>query len=274
MYKVGLSSCGFSLNEESFVKLEQGGIEAIEICMAPRLYPDIPYREIAALSRRYHVALWSYHLPFWPFSEVEPSSPDPALRKRTVSYFTDMIERAADIGISRFVVHPSGEPIAPEEREERLSCAMESLDALAEIAHRHGAVIAVEDLPRTCLGSTVAEMVRLICANDKLRVCFDTNHLLQDTHTDFIRVLGDRIVTLHVSDYDFTDEKHWLPGEGSISWQSLLAALAEVPYRGVWMYELSLTAPKTLTRSRDLSFADFRQNADALFAGETPKRIL
>ena len=46
-------------------------------------------------------------------------------------------------------------------------------------AQQLGQVIAVEDLPRTCLGRESSEMLELISVNDKLRVCFDTNHLLQ-----------------------------------------------------------------------------------------------
>ena len=38
MNKVGLSCCGFALNEENFLKLQKSGISAIEISMAPDQY--------------------------------------------------------------------------------------------------------------------------------------------------------------------------------------------------------------------------------------------
>jgi sugar phosphate isomerase/epimerase len=44
-------------------------------------------------------------------------------------------------------------------------------------------------------------------------VCFDTNHLLKESSEDFARAVGPHIVTLHVSDYDGKDERHWMAGE-------------------------------------------------------------
>ena len=273
MYRIGLSSSGFSLTVENFKKLEESGAGAIEVSMPSELYGSINYKELSHLSKRYNIDLWSYHLPFWPFTEIDISSTNGELRTNSIKYYTELIQKASDIGIDKFVVHPSGEPIGDDVREERIKCSMQSLDALAEIAHRHGAVIAVEDLPRTCLGNTADEILRIISANDKLRVCFDTNHLLCDTNMNFMEKLGDKIITLHVSDYDFVDEKHWLPGEGLVNWSELLAMLQKINYNGVWMYEIGLSNPKMLTRSRDLCFADFVENANALFKGEKPNRI-
>lgn len=273
MYKIGLSSCAFAPTEENFKELKNSGIEAIEISIPKSVHDTLNHARLAELSKRYGVALWSYHLPFEPFEVLDVSSTDEKLRASTVRYYETLIEKAAAIGIDKFVVHPSAEPIE-NDREARLAAAMKSLDELAEFACRFGAVIAVEDLPRTCLGNTAQELSRLISVNDKLRVCLDTNHLLQGTNQECIRLLGDKIVTLHVSDYDFTNEKHWLPGEGSVDWQAVLSALREARYDGVWLYELSFKAPATITRSRDLTFADIADNARALFRGETPINIL
>jgi sugar phosphate isomerase/epimerase len=134
-----------------------------------------------------------------------------------------------------------------------------------EIARRYGAVIAVEDLPRTCLGNTAAEIAELISVHPDLRVCFDTNHLLTEDAADFVRALGDKIITTHVSDYDFLNERHWLPGEGKLDWQSIVNALREVNYSGTWLYELGFDCPKTLIRERELTCEDFSRNAAEIF---------
>ena len=186
----------------------------------------------------------------------------------------ELIQKAADIGIQTFVLHPSGEPIADEEREDRFGYSMENLDILAEFAHKCGAVIAVEDLPRSCLGNTAEDMLQLLSANDKLRCCFDSNHLLADSNRNFIEKIADKIVTLHISDYDFTDEKHWLPGEGLVDWQEVYSLLQKVGYNGVWMYEINLTPPDTLSRSRDLTFDDFVRNAREIFENNPLTKII
>ena len=273
MYRIGLSSCGFLLNEENFRKLNESGISAIEISMKLDDHRMINHQELSELSKRYNVELWSYHLPFGPFSLINIASMSAEKRKYTIELYTELIKKASDIGVDKFIVHPSGEPYTLEEREDRIKYSMESLDSLAEIAHGCGAVIAVEDLPRTCIGNTADEMLRLLSANDKLRVCFDTNHLLADTNINFIKKVGNKIVTLHVSDYDFIDEKHWFPGEGAVDFHELYSALREVGYDGVWMYEIGLRPPKTMPRSRNLTFEDFVENAKAIFDGKRPERI-
>ena len=272
-YEIGLSSCGFALTEENFAKLRESGIGMIEVSMRYDEYPEIDYKALRHLSERYGVRLWSYHLPFMPFDAIDPSSTSSEMRDHTVAYFRELIGRASEIGIDKFVIHPSGEPVHSAERAERLKCSMETLDRLVGIASHDGAVLAVEDLPRSCLGNTSDEMLTLLSANDRLRVCFDTNHLLKENPADFVRKLGAKIVTLHVSDCDFVNERHWLPGEGKIDWPALLAALSKIGYAGPWLYEISLTPPNTILRDRDLTFADFAENANCLFCGVTPPTL-
>ncbi len=134
----------------------------------------------------------------------------------------------------------------------------------------YGGRILVEDLPRTCLGRDSAEILRLIKDDDRLAVCFDTNHLLTEDPTAFVRTVGDRIVSLHVSDYDFVNERHLLPGEGDVDWQALVTALREVGYNGSWLYEVNFGNTPIITRQRDLTAADFVENARQIMAGEKP----
>jgi sugar phosphate isomerase/epimerase len=272
MYTIGLSSSAFALTDENFAKLREAGIGATELSMPLDAHKSLNHKEVLELSKRHGVKLWSYHLPFFPFKQIDISSLDKQLRDNAIELYTELIEKAADIGIDKFVLHPSGEPIANEDREERIKYSMHNIDFLAELAHKNGAVIAVEDLPRSCIGSTVDEVVRLVSVNEKLRVCFDTNHLLKDKPIDLVKKLGDRIITLHVSDYDFIDERHWLPGEGLNDWNGIYEALREAGYGGVWMYEIGFTS-KTIQRSRALTPSDFVANAKAIFEGRAPERI-
>lgn len=129
--------------------------------------------------------------------------------------------------------------------------------------------VAVENIPRTCLGNKSAEIKSLISRHRSLKVCFDTNHLLDQRNADFVRDIGEKIITLHVSDYDFLNERHWLPYEGKQNWVELVTALEEVGYNGAWMYEIAFYIPNTIERSRRLNFDDFKQNRAACVA-KTP----
>ncbi len=270
MYKIGLSSCGFELNEENFSKLQESKIDAVEVSMSTEKYNNINYKELKALSEKNNVELWSYHLPFYPFEKINIASLDKNVRSSTIDYLTGFIKKGSDIGINKFIIHPSGEPNDDKEREEKLKCSMESLDILAEIASKEGSVIAVEDLPRTCLGNTADEILKLISVNEKLKICFDTNHLLQDNNINFIEKCANKIITVHISDYDFINERHWLPGEGKVNWQEFFDKFKQINYNGVWMYEIVLSAESTMKRNRVLTFNDFYTNAQNIFTNKSP----
>ena len=268
--KIGISSCGKPLKRELFAEYRSAGVECIEISEGYSAQGSINFPDLKKWSEEYGVEIWSYHLPFAPFEILEPSVKE--LAPKTVSYFGEIMGRASEIGIGKFIVHPSGEPIDPSQRHCRMETAKESLYSLAEIAKGYGVTVAVENLPRTCLGKDSDEILELVSVHPQLGVCFDTNHLLAEDHESFIRAVGDRIVTTHISDYDFVDERHWLPGEGKVNWQSLYSALTRAGYSGAWMYELGYLAPKTLLRSRPLYALDFVRNAEAIFgATEIPR---
>jgi sugar phosphate isomerase/epimerase len=271
MYPIGLSSCGKPLCEELFIQYREAGVTAMEI--SERSYDSLPYAEIAAWAKTHEVTLWSLHLPFMPFHLIDISSLDREVQRFSIQHLSELIKRGSEIGIRKFVVHPSGEPIDDTIREERLLTAQESLYTLADVAAKAGGMIAVENLPRTCLGKNASEMVRLTEIDPRLGVCFDTNHLLGEEAVSFIHRLGTKIVTTHVSDYDFVDERHWLPGEGRLNWVTLVQALRAIDYRGVWLYELGFDAPKTISRPRDLTCADFVRNANEIFALQKPSLI-
>ena len=267
MYKIGLSTpCGH-ITEENLASYRAAGLTVMEISDRVEGYADFDYEHARTLADQYGIKLHSMHLPFMPFTQIDISSP--ALADDTVEYYRELIEKGASIGIKIFVLHPSGEPIKDEERSIRMETAKKTLARLAEIAKANDAVIAVENLPRSCLGKNSAEIAELLSVHEALRACFDTNHLLSEPLADFMRNMKDRIITTHISDYDFVNERHWLPGEGKIDWQEILSILTEIGYQGPWMYELSLVCPKTILRNRSLCHADLMRNAQELFDGKT-----
>ena len=266
MFRIGLSTCGKEFGEALFRRYAAAGIRSMEVSYGREDCDAFDFGEARRLSEATGVALWSFHLPFMPFEEIDISAP--ALCGDTVPYLCGMIRKGAQAGIGRFIVHPSGEPIAEDDRAARMATARESLVKLADVAAENGAVIAVENLPRTCLGRDSDDILRLLEADDRLRVCFDTNHLLRESHADFVRAVGEKIVTTHVSDYDFIDEKHWLPGEGKVDWRALPALLQGYSSCDMWLYEVGFKAPRSRPRSRDLTCEDFARNAREIFAGE------
>lgn len=271
MLKVGISTCGDKpITIENLSLMKESGISNIEISRYS--YDNFDFSKVKNICDKVGVEIWSFHLPFAPFEDINPSSLNADKRENTFKLHTSLIKKAAKIGINKFILHASAEPIDESQREEKLIIAAKYASKLADFAEKFGAVIAVEDLPRTCIGNCSAEIKTILSANSKLRICFDTNHLLSEGICDFIENVGDKIITVHISDFDFVNERHWLPGEGDIDWQSLYNKLMSKGYDGVWMYELGLNPPKSITR-RDLNYKDFYKNAKEIFEGKKPTPI-
>lgn len=270
MFELGLSTPGY-VNEQLFIDCKDAGIKHLEISVDKWKSEQLDFAQLKAWSEKYNVNLWSFHLPFWPFDEIDISNKE--LAEKSINYLSEFIKKGSEIGIKKYVIHASGEPIAEEDRKSRMECAKKSLYTLAEIAKGYGSVILVEDLPRTCLGRNSDDMMELLSAHPDLRACFDTNHLLDEDIVKFIHVLGDKIVSTHISDYDFNNERHWLPGEGDISWQELIRALKDVKYQGIWLYEIDFGCPSTIRRDRDLTCKDFADNIKELALGNTPSPL-
>ena len=268
MFPIGLSTCGVPVTSEMLTAMREGGATHIELSYGKAAYDGMDVAAAADMIRAHGLVMHSLHLPF--SRELDISLADPHLRGATMACQMELMKKGAAAGIPLFVIHPSSEPIADEDRPARMAQSKESLSVLTDLAVSLGVTLAVEDLPRTCLGNCSAEMLELLTAHPALRSCFDTNHLLGEDAVAYIRAVGDKIVTTHVSDYDFLNERHWMPGEGKQGFPGILSALRRVGYAGPWLYELGLATPKTIVRPRELTYADFGENARALFAGQKP----
>lgn len=262
MYRIGVSTpC--RIDEEMFRLYSKAGITHMEVSVSKELSDELDFAKLLEWSKKYGVELYSFHLPFWPFAEIDISNPD--IAEASVEYLKGFVDKGTSVGIDKYIIHPSGEPIEENDRPLRMATAKKSLAILAEYAEGKGAVICVENLPRTCLGRDSRDILELLNCDSRLVACFDTNHLLEEDPIEFINKIGNKIVTLHVSDYDFKNERHWLPGEGLLDWQSIISALEGVGYDGVWLYEINLNCPWTIKRPRDLTYEDFYRNAMELF---------
>lgn len=267
MFKIGLSTTSKTIEPSLFESYAKAGIDFMEISVGSEEYDILDYKGIRKMADDSGVTLWTFHLPFKPFNELDISASDSDFRKRSVNYTAELIKKAADIGIDKYVVHSGGitKRLTREEVDDRIKYAMESYAFLAESAASAGGTVLVENLPPVCVGTNIDEIEQLISADSRLRVCFDTNHLLPGDPAEFIRHFGKKILSIHVSDYDLINERHWLPGEGCVKWQEVYSALCDIGYNGPWLYEIAFKSLPTLTRERNLTCEDFVRNAHEIF---------
>jgi sugar phosphate isomerase/epimerase len=187
----------------------------------------------------------SIHLPFGP--ELDVSSPEKG--DAVVKDMESILDWAMEKKIGIAVIHPSFEPIDLRDRPARLTKAVESIKTLGDYAETKHIILAVEDLPRTCLGNCAEEMLILTGNGQNASICFDVNHLLLESHKNFFTKTAPYIVTTHFSDYDRIDERHWLVGDGCIDWVELIGLFEKCNYKGRYVFELDETSSPKLGRS-------------------------
>ncbi len=270
MYKIGLSSKSNVFSDELFRSYVKAGISTMEISNCTDGYDAIDFHAVKRMADENGVTLNSLHLPFKVHGGRSHDIANPDLYREALEDHKKLIRIGTEIGIRIFVLHPGGGKIPEGERPRWMDVCKKSLCELAEYADEHGAVIAVENMTHKCLGNTIAEFEELAFSHPKLRVCFDTNHLLYESPGEFIRRLGKRIVTLHISDCNLEVEQHSMPGEGKVDFPEILRALGEVGYSGPWLYEVSYKCPQPENDKHGLTCESFIKNAMELFEGKKP----
>jgi len=180
--------------------------------------------------------LWSVHLPYG--SHVDISNPDAEGRAKAIEILRPQIEAAKGWGAQVLVIHGSFEPYKDEERGVRIVAAARGLRELNKAAAP--LKLALEVLPRTCIARDSGETALL--AKECGGICFDVNHLLNQSHDEFLDEAGAQVITTHLSDYDGINERHWLPGEFEnciVPWKTVAERLTkEYGYTGPFLFEL------------------------------------
>lgn len=226
---------------ETFIQLKDAGIDYAELGLrAPQFYADSSEREkfcrqVKEAASEAGVRIWSIHIPYGKQWDI--SDPFETVRQDVIKRHEKLFEIFEFLQPQKAIIHPSFEPNPPEEHETRMEACRKSLSVLAAEAKTYGVELVIECLPRTCLGNSSEEILWLLEGNENLGVCCDVNHLLKETPEEFIQKVGRRITTLHISDYDGLDERHWPPGKGIIDWNLVIGNLLAVDYSGPFLLE-------------------------------------
>lgn len=241
-WKTGMSiRLSPKLTADEFVRWEQAGVDCVEIGPGNVDTPEAQAAtrklsvQVQKWAKSAGIEIWSVHIPFG--KNLDISTPSEEQRQDVLRRLDGILKAFAPLKAKKLIVHPSSEPIPPEERQVRIENCRRSLAVLMKRARKMKVQIAIESLPRTCIGNTSREILAILDGIDSLGVCLDTNHVFQEKVDDFVRAVGFRIVTLHVADYDGKDEKHWLPGKGVNDWPAIASALQDVGYSGPFLFE-------------------------------------
>ena len=143
-------------------------------------------------------------------------SPDDALRKRSLASFIDELERCEILGVSNLVAHPGAHVGAGE--NEGIKTIARSLDEAHKACPGYHVKVTLEITAGqgSNLGyrfDQIAKMIDATKENDRLKVCFDTEHAFaagydirtqegyERTFTEFDEVIGiERLAAFHLND--------------------------------------------------------------------------
>ena len=244
-WKVGASGNFNNATVEMLTEWKKAGIDCVEV--SGQLFADTKMskeekiewcKNLKAMADKAGLEIWSMHLPF--SRKLDISLADDTARQEMIDLCADTIRLAPYLGLKKFVIHPSSEPIKDEDRPARIARSRESLTTLNKVAREQKVQLVVECLPRTCLCNTAEEMLKLLDGLDTdIGICFDSNHLLKEKSEEFVAKVGGRIKSVHISDYDGIDERHWIPGDkrGIIDWVKVVQELAQAGYEGPFLFE-------------------------------------
>ena len=215
------------LTDEALDALERSGFETFETNPVNFQTPEFDHglvEKFIAMKRRTGKTSPTFHAPYgggWDLSALDEEA-----RRQAVAKLVGLFPLATELESRIIVEHPSGEPVRPDERGARIAQLRKSLTELEAPLRAAGFQLALELLPRTCLGNTPEELEEIVDGfpPDLIGICLDVNHASPRTEMmpELIRRLGPRINSFHLSDTDGVDECHWFPGFGIVDWPACM----------------------------------------------------
>jgi len=101
-----------------------------------------------------------------------------------------------------------------------------------------------------------------------LGLCLDTGHCLLngfDLSTEVRRCAG-HLLTLHASDSDGREDRHWVPAKGILDWNRFLTDLKSIRYQRMFILEVAGQGDE------DLVLKESRAVAENLLEGRPASR--
>lgn len=248
--------------EKGIEMMAEAGFDALDISLFKEIDSDPAFGD----DYKTHVAMLEGKAKDCGIFFNQSHAPFPSYKADDMdynSYIYPKIERAIEVsgmlGIKTVCVHP----VTFRNNEgKQFEFNLDFYSRLAPLAKECGVKIGVENMfwrdktagcirPGVC--GTSEQMIKLFDAldSDAFTCLVDVGHcgLAGEKPDEFIRnVGGKRIGALHVHDNNFKDDKHTAPFTGSINWEEVTKALADVDYSGEFTFEadnfFNLNMPK------------------------------
>ena len=161
------------------------------------------------------------------------TSPDPAVRERSIQRFKEHIDLAAPLGAVVFLGLCRGRAPSFAKRQETLDLLAETLVPIAAYGEKRGVVLGFEPIAMylTNLLTTTQDTLDFLKRPglSSLQLLLDTHHIFledRDLEASFRQCRG-RIAHVHIS-----DSNRLSPGYGNVDWRRVGKVLKSIDYAG------------------------------------------
>lgn len=249
--RIGASTACFfpqTLTEEALAIIAELGFSVTEAFLqVDREYNASFAAKLDRQRRATGVQIHSLHITAMLF---DLWSAYPRMRQETRDRFLRALEVAARVEAQAITWHGLRYGL---ENPRLVADFLESLAWASEQAHQAGVTLCVENVS-WCYLRRPEHVQELLSNGSPFGFTFDIFQAAE-SHVDpvaLIHAMGNRLTTVHLSDYAPGGARHLLPGQGTLDWVAALHALQEIDYRGPLLLEVAhLQAPEHLIQARD-----------------------
>jgi sugar phosphate isomerase/epimerase len=170
------------------------------------------------------------------------ASPAEETRRHAVRETLAALELARRVPVSVLVVHPGlPDSLAGPGNENHRDAVRRSVEEIGEAADALGVRIALENIPsELATPESLVDFIDGDLQRPGVGTCLDFGHAhLAGGVADAAETMAGLLLATHVHDNHGARDEHLPPYEGTIAWETALAALRKVGYDGVFMLEVA-----------------------------------
>ncbi|MEQ9461827.1 MAG: sugar phosphate isomerase/epimerase family protein [Phycisphaeraceae bacterium] len=243
-------------------EVSAAGFKALELCVGPEgvIHPNLTESTCSTIRQQIEgSALIVETLASGMSWGFNPTSDDPATRKRAIELHAGALRVAGKLGLKGMLFVPGvvKSPISPDliRYDHAVDRAREAVTQLLPVAEEAGVDLLLENVWNGLFYSPIEFKAFIDSFNHpRLGIYFDTGNLLgyHQHPPHWIEVLGKRIRRVHVK--DFKQSVGTLDGfcdllEGDMPWAETMAALRQIGYEKTVIAEMIPHSPGLLERT-------------------------
>lgn len=204
--------------EERLRCIKEAGFDEVILSWEDEIEPRlIPKEDMVGMARDAGLEVTNFHAPYRGYNDIWEK--DAAGSRYFLDELCGFVEDCAHFDVPAIVVHTCDREL----NDFNFENGLRFFETLGKFGQDKGVDIAVENVSRQDLLYKLLDEIQL----PHFGICYDSSHdhMKPEWHGKILDRYGKRIKALHISDNDFKEDRHWIPGEGKIDFETLIPRL-------------------------------------------------